>query len=163
MRRRGWCERHFRLAPYSPDHRTKPIGALRRQVFVEAERAENGLGIGRKDLRSRPAGIERQQDRDQTSNDMGVGIPKECQFGVVTIASPRMQPHLADTTRNLVCIVAGILGIGSKIAAEFYHVAVSLLPVVQEREVVSDCIDRGHRPHIGGQDAGVIPNRTGDT
>ena len=54
----------------------------------------------------------------------------------------RCEPHLAGTATDLVSVRAAGLRQGGQAPAELDHVAVAVLPVVEEREVGADRFER---------------------
>ena len=112
-------------------------------MLVESQGAQSLLCINGQDFRRSVAGIKRQHDRDQAAHDMSIRIAEEDQFGIVAVAARRMQPDLADAAGNLVHIIARMLGVGCESAAEFNDVAVALLPIIEEGEVVLDALNVG--------------------
>src|SRR6185437_10165234 len=80
------------------DHRTQAVGTLRRQVLAKAELVEDLDRVGVQNVLRRPAGIKRQQDRDQSAHDVGVTVAAIFQHRAVAAAAldPLRQPHLAD-------------------------------------------------------------------
>ena len=77
-----------RLALDALDHGAQPVGALRRQMLVEAELAHRRLGVGAQDLAGALAREQRQHDRHQPAHDMRVGIALELQDGIVAAGEP---------------------------------------------------------------------------
>src|SRR4051794_7247977 len=59
------------------DQRPQTIGALRREVGAEVERAEEALGVGRQDLVGSLAVEEGDDDRDQSPHDERVAVADE--------------------------------------------------------------------------------------
>jgi uncharacterized protein DUF6456 len=129
------------------DHGGEPVGALRRQMLLEAELAEDRLRIGRQDLVGMPALVGGKQDRDQPAHDVGVAVALKRQARRLPVAlDGGREPHLAGAAAHLVALGAQLRGERRQRAPELDHIAVAVLPVVEEREVVPDLGER----HIGG-------------
>ena len=101
-----------------------------------------------KDLLRRVAGIQRQQDRDQPAHDMRIAVAEIIQHGLVAVAAVDLlgEPDLAGAALHLVG--GGMLGFRHRIqrAAEFDDVPVAVVPVVQQRKIIPDFVDRHHVP-----------------
>ncbi len=91
------------------NHRANAVGALRRQMLLEAERAKGGVRINGKDLFRRSIGKKRDCDCDQTAHEVGIAVAAIAQ-GRSTVAVRRrlaFQPHLTDAAPDLVGVVVG--------------------------------------------------------
>ncbi len=115
-----------------------------RQGAGQAQALEGGLGVESQDLGRETAGIEPQQDRDQPTDDVGVGIASEHQPPVRR--TTRNQPHLARATANLVGVRAFLLSQRLERAPEFDDVAIAFFPIprivsrAQHVELVSQLV-----------------------
>src|SRR5665213_1965808 len=131
------------------DHGAQAVGALRRQMLAEAEFVEHRYGVGIEDLPRGVAGIQRQQDRDQPAHDMGVAVAEIVQERLIGGAAvePPGQPDLAGAALHLVGL--RMLGFGHRVerAAEFDDVPVAVVPIVQQRKIIPDFVDRHRIPH----------------
>ncbi len=92
-----------------------------------------------------PARIGRQQDGDQALHDMGVAVADERQDRPVRAVRLHRgrEPDLAGAALHLVPLVAVALVERRELAAELDHVAVAVVPFVEQREVVDDGVDIG--------------------
>src|SRR4030088_1121618 len=78
------------------DHGAQSVGALRRQMLAKSELVEHRDGVGGKNFPRGVAGIQRQEDRDQSAHDVGVAVAKIVQQRFVAIAAVDLlcQPDL---------------------------------------------------------------------
>ena len=130
------------IARIRPTIDAQAVRALRRQVLVEPEPAERGRRVDRDHrLRVQP-GIERMQDRDQPAHDQRVRIAGEVEARARAFAvDPRHDPDLARAALDL-----GRRHPQRRVErrhrpAELDHVAVAVLPVVEELEVGGDRLE----------------------
>ncbi len=142
-------ERFARIGADAFDHRAQAVGTLRRQVLAKSEFVEHRDRVRRQDLLRRVAGIERQQDRDQAAHDVGVAVAEIVQprFAAAALDLPG-EPDLAGAAIDLVG--GGMLGFrhrGQR-AAEFDDIPVAVVPLVQQRKIVPDLVDRHRGPHL---------------
>src|SRR5262249_18702080 len=123
------------------------VGALRSEVLAEAEFLEYGERVGRKNFLRRAAGKKRQHDRDQAAHDMGVAVAAiiDARLAVVSIDAFG-QPHLADAALHLVLRRMLLLRQWLQRATEFDDIAVAVIPLVQQLEIVPDFVDRHDGP-----------------
>src|SRR6185369_14060991 len=136
-------ERRTRIRPDALHHGTEPVRALRRQMLAQAQTVEYRDRVGRKDFARRPAGIEREQDRDQAAHDVGVTVADELDLRAGGAVWPDVarEPDLAGAALNLVGVGALRLRQRLERAAEFDHIAVAIVPIIEEREVFGDLVD----------------------
>ena len=109
-------------------------------MFGQADAGQDIAGVDGEDFLARAAGIEADQEGGETAHDMGVAIGPEGE-GVAILAGD--QPDLAHTTLDLVDV--GALGL-RHVRQGFSHVdeiAIALLPIVQEVELVDEVVDLG--------------------
>ena len=115
-------------------------------MLAEAEFVENGNRIRGKDLLRRAVRIKRKQDRDKSAHDMGVTVAEVVQPELTAaICDPAfLQPNLARAALDLVG--CGMLGVGHRIerAAELDDIAVAVIPIFKQREIVLDFVDVCH-------------------
>src|SRR6185437_14087041 len=93
----------------------------------------------------RVVGIEREQDCDQATHDMRVAVAAIFQHGILAAAVELVgYPDLADAAIYLV--LEGVLGFRHRLqrAAELDDIAVAVVPLLQELEIVPDFLDRRH-------------------
>jgi len=57
---------------------------LRSEVFTQSELFEHGAGVGGEDVLGALAGVQREQDRDQSTYDVSVAVAVEGQHRTVT-------------------------------------------------------------------------------
>ena len=65
-------EGRFGLGANAPDHRAQAVGPLWREMLVKSEFAQGRLCVDGQDVGRAPARIERENDGDEATNDMGV-------------------------------------------------------------------------------------------
>src|SRR6266487_714146 len=124
------------------DHGTKPVRTLRREVFAQSQTIEQGDRVGRQDLDGLLAGDGREQDGHEPPDDVSIAVATEGEHGLVVIETHgRCQPHLTGAALNLVRLGAVKPGQRVHAAAELDDVAISVVPFVQQSEVVDDVID----------------------
>jgi hypothetical protein len=128
------------------DHGAQAVGALRGQMLAKTEFVEHRDRIGGKDLLRRVAGIQRQKDRDQTAHNMRIAVAEIIQHRLIGVMPVDLlgEPDLAGAALHLVGW--GMLGFRHRIqrAAEFDDVPVAVVPVLQQRKIIPDFVDRRH-------------------
>ncbi len=112
----------------------------------EIERRQSRASVDRENFIGPLAGIERDQQRDETLDDVGVGIAGEFQPAV---DAARIEPDLAGAASHLVRVVPLLLRIRRKGAPEIDEVFVTLVPVVQKRKIRNDVVKPRHGVEIG--------------
>src|SRR5258706_450980 len=131
----------------TPLEPAKPAVSVKKSISPEfLVCLEHGKRVGCQDLLRCAAGIQRQQDRDQAAHDMRVAIAEIVEVRFAAIAVDLLgEPDLAGAAVDLVG--GGVLGLRHRIqrAAEFDDVAVAVVPLVQQRKIVPDFVDRRHR------------------
>src|SRR6267142_631388 len=156
----GRGHRFARVGANALDHGAQAVGALRRQVLAKSEFVEYRDGVGGKNLLRRVAGIKCQQDCDQSAHDMRVAVTEIVQHWCVAVAAVDLlgKPDLAGAALHLVG--SGMLGFGhrSQGAAEFDDIPIAVVPIVQQRKIIPDFVDRHHvprsipQPYIGSRE-----------
>src|SRR5215813_9730205 len=138
-------ERRAGIVADALHHRTKAVRALRREVLAQAEAIEYRDGIGVEDVARRLAGVERKQDGDEPAHDVRVAVTDEIEPWAVGAVGPDLagEPDLAGASLDLVGVGTLRLGQRRERPPEFDHVAVAIVPIVEERKVVRDLVD-GH-------------------
>ena len=88
---------------------------------------------------------EREQHSDQPAHDMGVAVAEIGQHRLALVVALELarQPDLAGAALHLVGVVAVGVGKGRQRAAELDQIAVAIVPLIQQREIVDDLVDRG--------------------
>ena len=83
---------------------------------------------------------ERDRDRDQPANDVGVAVAAIMQDHLAVGARSRLalQPYLTDAAPHLVPFIAGRLAKRLEGMTEFDDIAIAILPIVQGGEIVAD-------------------------
>ena len=81
-----------RILPDPLHHGEEAVRALWRQVLFEMQPAEHGIGVDVENGIGGFAGVEGEQDRDQTAHDMGIAVADEAQArarvsGLTVVAS----------------------------------------------------------------------------
>src|SRR5216684_2610255 len=132
------------------DHGAQPVGALWRQMLAEAEFVEYRDGVGGQNLPRRVPGKQRQQDRYQPAHDMRVAVAEVGEQGFAAAAAVELlrQPDLAGATLHL--IASGMLGFRHRRerAAEFDDIPVAVVPILQQRKIIPDFVDRHRVPAL---------------
>ncbi len=99
------------------------------------------------------AGVQREQHRDQPAHDMGVAVAVESQHRTVAAIrlDGRREPHLAGAAPHLVGVVAGGFRQRRQRAAKLDQIAVAVVPLLQQLEILNDLVDRRlfHALYIG--------------
>src|SRR5262249_44091162 len=93
---------------------------------------------------------QRQQDSDQPANDMCIAVAHKRQYWFALFVAPDIacKPDLAGAALNLCLRVAVLVRQWRKCAAELDHVAVAIVPLVEQREIVLYFVDRRNGVHI---------------
>ncbi len=118
----------------APGHAGDAAAAIGREGFQQTEILQEH-GIGRENLRRRPARIDAQQQRHQPRDDGGVGGAGEIEPVAPLL---RLHPHLALAARHAMRVVLPRLGEGRQLAAHLDQVGIALHPVVEDGEIVAD-------------------------
>ena len=107
---------------------------------------EHRKGVGGQDLARALAGIEREEDRDQPAHDVGVAVALEGQRRAVGAVRLHVghQPDLAGAAAHLVGLGVRRLGERRQVASELDHIAVAIVPLVEQLEILNDVVDIGH-------------------
>lgn len=123
-----------------------------RQRTRESKSREGLCRIEPCDLIRRMTRIQPQQDSDQPSDDVGVGIASKRQHTLWLCLGH--QPDLAGAASDLVAFRPLRIGKRIKIAPQFDHIAVALFPIAKHLEFIDEfahCVfDRDWRRHVGG-------------
>src|SRR5680860_156449 len=144
-------------------HGHEAVRSLRRQMLVEMQLAEPLGGIDARDLLGRLARVEGEKDRDKSPDDMSVAVADKGQARDATApVDACRKPDLADAALHLVGGGAMLLGQGLQPPPKLDHVAVAVLPIVEELEVGEDLLEarparfiqRVHEINIGRNDGG---------
>jgi hypothetical protein len=132
------------VGPNAINHRANAVGALRRQMLLEAERAKGGVRINGKDLFRRSIGKKRDCDRDQTAHEVGIAVAAiaEDRSALALRRGLAFQPHLTDATPDLVGVVMGGRAQRLERMAQLDDVTISILPVIEGGEIVAYVVDR---------------------
>src|SRR5262245_12755376 len=102
--------------------------AAEHRVGVDVENGVGGL-----------ARIESKQYGDQPADDMSVTVADEAQArDAVVLANGRGEPDLAYAALHLVGGAAFLLGQRLQLPAELDHVAITVLPILEEFEIGND-------------------------
>src|SRR5690349_13597834 len=138
------------VAPDALHHGHQAIGALWGEMLLEMQQPECMRRVDADDVLSRLAGVEREENRDHAAHDMGVAVADEAQSRAAAIRIDfGREPDLAHAALHLVRCRALALGQGLKPAPELDHVAIAVLPVVEEREVGADLVESRDLARIG--------------
>src|SRR6202022_2153089 len=119
-------------------------------MFAKSEFVEHRKGVGCKNLPRRVPRIQCQQDRDQSAHDMRVAVAQIVQQRFVGSAAVDLlcEPNLAGAALHLV--YSGMPGFrhGIQRAAEFDDIPIAVVPIVQERKIIPDFVDRHRVPAL---------------
>ena len=141
-------QRRARVGADALHHRTKAVRTLRRQMLAQAHLLEQGDRVGRENVVGVLAGKDREQDRRSVRaryarrcrrRNVSTGPPAP--FGRTVVSS---QTWLAQPCTLLASLWAAA-GKRRQFPAELDQVAIAVVPVVEDREVVDDFVDVGHR------------------
>src|SRR5579883_1958928 len=69
---------------------------------------------------------------------VAVALEVENRTAFLVFLDCRLQPHLAHTAMNLIFLIMGCLLKGLEAAPKFYQVAVAVLPIVKELEILDN-------------------------
>src|SRR5258708_15154058 len=122
------------------DHGAQAVGALRRQMLAKSELIEYSKRIGGKNFLRRAARKQRQQDRDQSSYNMGVTVAEigKYRFVAAVTADVFCEPNLAGAALDLVG--CGMCRFRHRLPrpADFDDIPVTILPIVQHCKLIPD-------------------------
>src|SRR5256885_9453027 len=92
------------------------------------------------------ARIKREEDRDQSAHDVRVAVADErqCRTGGTIGLDSGGKPYLAGAALHLVRLAAQFLRQRLEGAAELDNVAIAVVPLVEQGEILDDVVDRGH-------------------
>src|SRR5262249_39667190 len=122
------------------DHGLESVRALRREMLAQAELVEQRDGIAVENFACCLPRVEGEQDRDQPAHDVGVAVAREGQdwtTGAVRLDAGR-KPHLAGAALHLVGVTARSFRQRLEFAPELDHIAITVVPVVEDGEIVDD-------------------------
>ena len=96
------------------------------------------------------AGIDREQDGDEAAHDMRVAVALEIQHRAGRAVRPDIgdEPHLAGAALHFIGVVMRRVGERRQFAPQLDHVAIAVVPLVEQREILDDVVNRGHAPDI---------------
>ena len=111
--------------------------------------------------RARLAGIEREQDRDQPAHDMGVAVAVESQHRPAGAVRLHMRERARPGWRSPAPCWrrCGRLGKGGSVRPSSITIAVAVVPLVQQREILDDLVDRRHAIGYIGRSAATGQTR----
>lgn len=133
------------IAPDALDHGPESVGALRRQMFAQAEADEPLRRIDLGDVACRAVAIERQRQIDQPFDDMGIAVAAKPQDRLaIGPADFGFEPNLAGASLDPVDLVMGRFGERVQLPSKLDQVAISLAPIIQKREICSNVFDVEH-------------------
>src|SRR4029079_6914489 len=159
------------VVPDALHHGHQAIGALWGEMLLEMQQPEYMRRVDADDVLSRLAGVEREENRDQATHDMGVAVPDEAQSRAAAIRIDfGREPDLAHAALHLVRCPALALAQGLTPAPALDDAAIAVLPVVEELEVGADLVEsrdlarigkRIHDSNIGRNGRGCDRHRAG--
>jgi hypothetical protein len=116
-------------------------------MLFETQFAEDAESVGRQDFLRRTVGIERDGDRHQTANQMGIAVAAIMQkdASVGGVARFALKPDLTDAAAHLIDVVMGGLVERLERASQFDDIAIAILPLVEEGEIGANGVDRMQR------------------
>ena len=117
-------------------------------MFAQVHSLKQRQSISGEDLLCVFAGKYSEQDRDQTAYDMRVAIAGKYEDRTVRAVWPHagVEPDLARAASHLVGFIARRLRKRRQLPAELDKVAIAVVPIVQDGEIVDDFFDIRHRP-----------------
>ena len=132
------------VRPNSLDHGAHAVGALRREMLLEAERAKGAKRVDGQDLVRRPVGKERNRNSDQSAHEVRVAVAAKMQGLSAIPARLRLalQPDLADAAPHLGGVIVGRRAQWLERVTELDDIAVAILPIIKGVKVFADRLDR---------------------
>ncbi len=106
------------------------------------------------------AGKHRKQDGDKSAHDMGIAVAGEGEHGPASAVRMHggREPDLARAALHLVRFGTVALGQRAQAAAELDDIAVAVVPLLEQRKVVDDLVERRH---VSGEAAVMVSRHTG--
>lgn len=116
-------------------------------MLFEAEFAEGRYRVSRENGFGRAVGEQRYGDGDEPADEVRVAVAAkmEDRAPLIVLARLALEPDLADAAAHLVDVVVRRFGQRLERTAELDDVAVAILPLVEEGEIVTDGVNRGQR------------------
>src|SRR6266700_3506337 len=114
---------------------------------IRTNALENRDSIHRMNIAGPPAGENREQNGDESAHDVGIAVAREGEHG--SARTIRMhagcEPNLAGAALDLVRFGTLPLRERAQAAAEFDDIAVTVVPLLEQRKVVEDLVERCER------------------
>src|SRR5262245_32355200 len=113
-------------------------------MFTEPELGKHGPGIRAQDLLGRAALVERKQNGDQAAHDVGIAVTLKAEDGGFAGSGAAFagKPNLAGAAAHPIGLGAQGLGQWRQGSAKLDDITVAVLPVIEERKVGPDAVDR---------------------
>ena len=124
------------------NHRGKAIGAIETEVFGEIELLKNAANISRENFPSGLARIQRQQNSDQTLDNLGIAICAKFDHRGIAISNIGYEPHLAHTPLYEIGINFVFLIKRRQFATEFNNISVAIFPICENIKILHNAINR---------------------
>src|SRR5262249_19735137 len=130
----GHRESRTRIGLDALDHRLESIRALRREVFAQPELVEQRDRVALDDLARGLARVKGEQDRDQPAHDVRVAVAHKGEDRPTRAVrlDAGCEPHLAGAALDFVGVAARVVGQRRQLAAEFDHITVAVVPIVED-------------------------------
>ena len=119
-------------------------------MVTQPELFEQSDGVGGKDVLGAFAGVQREQDRDQSAYNMGVAVAVEAQRRAGGAIRFHMgeQPDLAGATAHLVGFGVSAFRQRRQRAAELDDVTIAVVPLIEQGEILNDFVNGRHAANI---------------
>src|SRR5262249_24025215 len=125
------------------------------EVLAQSQSIEQPDRVHGQNVARRLARIKCEQDGDETPHDMGVAVAGEGQHrpGGTVGADRGDEPNLTGATLNFVGFRSCGITNGSQSPPELDDIAVAVVPVVEQGEIISNLVDGRHQ--LSGRVLGV--------
>lgn len=131
------------IAANARHHCHEAVGPLRSQVIVEVEFSQCRDSIDVKYFVCRLAGIDREENGHQSTNDVRIAVADEGEPRHAVGMNGRRQPDLADAALYLRFRRPKLVRKRLQLSSELDDVAVAVLPVFEKFEVRDNVLKRG--------------------
>ena len=112
-------------------------------MLLQTQRTKGAQGVDGENLLWRPIREKRDRDGNQPANEVRVAVAAIVQdhFAVVPRSRLAFQPYLTDAAPYLVAFIVGRLAKGLEGMTEFDDIAISILPIVEGGEIVTNGLE----------------------
>src|SRR6266699_3322901 len=114
-------------------------------MLAQSHALEQRDRVGREDFSRALAGVDREQDRNQSAHDMGIAVAHERQHRTIPSvrANRRRQPNLACAALHLAGLIAVPLVERREAPPQLDDIKIAVIPIVEQRKIVDDFVN-GH-------------------